>query len=602
MSVYDSIRSISDIAGVSSSGVFVRFVGEYGGISADITALDGRCGGYLRISGLPQFGSSSDTQFYTAAYDSGRGAGRIDIRFTAGNGDLGRKLFDACEKTVTAFRTAHRGTTPSSERSFAVKLLYRLDAVFAQLPYSAGMKIVCPNVSKLQEYLCFYAMTLLGANVFLIQNKHDIDEESKNLAVSHAVNLGGFGSTELPPFVRPARPANAAAASAQASGSGNIRITLPPRKPKNGSQAARQPAVTHPSAGYQNSNNNTQVRQPVAGNAQTARQPVVTQPSAGYQNSNNSTQVRQPVAGNAQAARQPAVAHPSAGYQNGNDNTQVRQPVGRAPIARTEQIQRPSQNTGFTPIQRPSQNAGFTPIQRPSRNIGFAPIQRPENIAYTPITAVQPQQRPELSYEELALRASSVVQILVIASPSDIRPNGEFRARGSGSGVMIGEDGYIVTNCHVAAGGKVFAVKIENDDRIYFTDRLVKYHDRYDLAVLRIDRRLQPLPIYSGSKPLARGQRVVAIGSPLGLFNTVSDGIISGFRRVDGVEMIQFTAPISSGSSGGAVLNMYGEVIGISTAGIETDDGTAQNINLAVGCDTIRNFCGGFAVTGGTRI
>lgn len=89
---------------------------------------------------------------------------------------------------------------------------------------------------------------------------------------------------------------------------------------------------------------------------------------------------------------------------------------------------------------------------------------------------------------------------------------------------------------------------------------------------------------------MVRGQKVVAIGSPLGLFNSVSDGIISGFRVIDGVDMIQFTAPISRGSSGGAVLNMYGEVIGMSTAGIDS----GQNINLAMGYECISRFISGF--------
>lgn len=111
-----------------------------------------------------------------------------------------------------------------------------------------------------------------------------------------------------------------------------------------------------------------------------------------------------------------------------------------------------------------------------------------------------------------------------------------------------------------------------------------------DLAILRIDRKLHPIPVYAGEKGLVRGQKVVAIGSPLGLFNSVSDGIISGFRNVDGVAMIQFTAPISHGSSGGAVLNMYGEVIGISTAGIDS----GQNLNLAVGYESILPFIRGF--------
>ena len=88
---------------------------------------------------------------------------------------------------------------------------------------------------------------------------------------------------------------------------------------------------------------------------------------------------------------------------------------------------------------------------------------------------------------------------------------------------------------------------------------------------------------------LVRGQRVVAIGSPLGLFNTVSDGIISAFRvRENGTRMIQFTAPISSGSSGGAVLDMYGRLIGISTSGFDE----AQNINLAVDINEAYSFAG----------
>lgn len=188
----------------------------------------------------------------------------------------------------------------------------------------------------------------------------------------------------------------------------------------------------------------------------------------------------------------------------------------------------------------------------------------------------------ELDFEELALRASSVVMIAL--------HNNKGEVVGTGSGIMIGRDGYILTNNHVARGGTFYSVRIENDETIYKTDQMIKYNSLLDLAVIRIDRQLQPLPIYNGSKPLVRGQKVVAIGSPLGLFNSVSDGIIAGFRTIDDVDMIQFTAPISHGSSGGAILNMFGEVIGVSTAGF--DDG--QNINLAVGYEFINTFIMGF--------
>lgn len=190
--------------------------------------------------------------------------------------------------------------------------------------------------------------------------------------------------------------------------------------------------------------------------------------------------------------------------------------------------------------------------------------------------------KQELAFEELALLASSIVMITI--------HDKKGKPLGSGSGIMIHEQGYILTNNHVACQGHFYSVRIEGDDEVYQTDEMIKYNQLLDLAIIRIDRTLQPVPFYQGEKPLVRGQKVVAIGSPLGLFNSVSDGIISGFRTIDDVDMIQFTAPTSRGSSGGAVFNMYGEVIGISTAGIDY----GQNINLAVGYEYINTFIQGF--------
>lgn len=188
----------------------------------------------------------------------------------------------------------------------------------------------------------------------------------------------------------------------------------------------------------------------------------------------------------------------------------------------------------------------------------------------------------EKSYEELAALAASVVMIQVI--------NASGEPIASGSGIMIGREGYILTNCHVLTDGRVFAVRIENDDKTYLTNEIIKYNNSTDLAIIRIQRNLVPIKVYSMSKELVRGQKVIAIGSPLGLFNSVSDGIISGFRKIKDMDMIQFTAPISSGSSGGAVLNTYGQLIGISTAGIDK----GQNINLAVSYKSINLFARGF--------
>lgn len=194
----------------------------------------------------------------------------------------------------------------------------------------------------------------------------------------------------------------------------------------------------------------------------------------------------------------------------------------------------------------------------------------------------QRAKRKEKSFEELALLAASVVMIEVHDNSGEIVC--------AGSGIMIGEGGYILTNNHVAGGGRFYSVRIEEDERIYETDEAIKYNPSLDLAIIRIGRKLKPIPLYKGEEPLARGQKVVAIGSPLGLFNSVSDGIISGFRKIGDVDMIQFTAPISHGSSGGALLNMSGEIIGISTAGM---DG-GQNLNLAVRYEWIHMFVKGF--------
>lgn len=212
---------------------------------------------------------------------------------------------------------------------------------------------------------------------------------------------------------------------------------------------------------------------------------------------------------------------------------------------------------------------------------------QPKPVVLQSVQRVQPKagnnsEKKELEFEELALLAASVVMIAIHDEKGEVI--------GTGSGIMIGKGGYILTNNHVASGGRFYSVRIEDDEAVYQTDEVIKYNPVLDLAIIRIDRQLKPLYVYHGEKKLVRGQKVVAIGSPLGLFNSVSDGIISGFRKIDDVDMIQFTAPISHGSSGGAVLNMYGEVIGISTAGIDS----GQNINLAVRYEFINDFIRGF--------
>lgn len=186
------------------------------------------------------------------------------------------------------------------------------------------------------------------------------------------------------------------------------------------------------------------------------------------------------------------------------------------------------------------------------------------------------------SFEQLAGLASSIVMLSAVNSKGEIIS--------SGSGIVVGTNGLALSNYHVIEDGEAFAVRTENDDEVYWMTELVKVNALWDLALIRINKDLKPLKLCGEPQKLVHGQEVVAIGSPLGFFNSVSDGIISGFRTSEDTKYVQFTAPISPGSSGGALLNMYGEIIGITSGHI----GDSQNINLAVSCENIIAFAGNF--------
>jgi hypothetical protein len=148
-----------------------------------------------------------------------------------------------------------------------------------------------------------------------------------------------------------------------------------------------------------------------------------------------------------------------------------------------------------------------------------------------------------------------------------------------GSGFLVAPQ-LLVTNHHVVEGGEpVLAV---GPARIPL--KIVSIDTVNDLAIVSVGTSLTstPLPLASGeSKP---GEQVYTIGNPQGLEKTISQGIISGLRELDGRKLIQITAPISHGSSGGPVLNIKGEVVGVAVGILEN----GQNLNFAVPFDYVR--------------
>jgi len=160
---------------------------------------------------------------------------------------------------------------------------------------------------------------------------------------------------------------------------------------------------------------------------------------------------------------------------------------------------------------------------------------------------------------------------------------------GMGSGIVVSSDGLILTNSHVANMGGAISVKFIADNRVYSNVKVIKDNTIRDLALLKINDTGDFTPVVLGdSDQVAVGERVVAIGNPKGLENTVSDGLISAIRDMNGTKLIQISAPISSGSSGGALFNMNGEVIGITSSSF--DEG--QNLNFAVAINHAKNELG----------
>ncbi len=190
----------------------------------------------------------------------------------------------------------------------------------------------------------------------------------------------------------------------------------------------------------------------------------------------------------------------------------------------------------------------------------------------------------------------SVVYISNIALRRDYFSLNVFEIpQGTGSGFVWDDQGHVVTNFHVIQGGERFKVTLGEED---FDARLIGAAPRKDLAVLRIDAprsSLRPIPLGSSAQ-LAVGQRVLAIGNPFGLDQSLTTGVVSALGRelaspagfpIRGV--IQSDAAINPGNSGGPLLDSSGRLIGVNTA-IYSPSGASAGIGFSVPVDTVREL------------
>lgn len=173
----------------------------------------------------------------------------------------------------------------------------------------------------------------------------------------------------------------------------------------------------------------------------------------------------------------------------------------------------------------------------------------------------------------------------------DFRTPKKWKEQSLGSGVIVSQDGFIVTNNHVIE--QADEIRVTLFDKRSFRARLIGADSKTDIAVVKVDAKDLPSIRWGDSDKLQVGEFVLAVGNPFGLSHTVTMGIISAVGRAnvgiaDYEDFIQTDAAINPGNSGGPLVNIKGEIIGINTA-IFSKSGGYQGIGFAVPANMVRH-------------
>lgn len=215
------------------------------------------------------------------------------------------------------------------------------------------------------------------------------------------------------------------------------------------------------------------------------------------------------------------------------------------------------------PIAKQENNTSTIPVS--SEPLTGAPSATPESSKTT-------NSKLRTGDEIFADVSNSVVRIVVMDE--------SHNPVGGGSGVVTAR-GTVITNCHVALKGPILEVRTGKDG---FPATVAIADETYDLCQLTVSGGFNAPPVEIGGMQYVRtGQKVFAVGAPQGLELTISEGIVSSLRETSLGKIIQTTAPISPGSSGGGLFNISGQLIGITTFQMRT----GQNLNFAVPADWI---------------
>ena len=251
--------------------------------------------------------------------------------------------------------------------------------------------------------------------------------------------------------------------------------------------------------------------------------------------------------------------------------------------------------------------AGFILYSRSSRNGGDSALDNNISSSSSESRRDGPQlsleNRPAADEEEYTDGVLSTEEIAAKVRPSVVgiqtyRTEYPMQVYGTGSGIIMSEDGYIVTNAHVVSGatGGILVILDNNEE---YEAEVVGIDEKTDVAVIKIDASNLTAAEFGNSDELVVGERIVAIGNPTGMnrAGSVTQGIVSGLKRLISVtneetnetiemEAIQVDAAINPGNSGGALINKYGQVVGINSSKMSSTQ--IEGIGFAIPISTAK--------------
>jgi hypothetical protein len=178
---------------------------------------------------------------------------------------------------------------------------------------------------------------------------------------------------------------------------------------------------------------------------------------------------------------------------------------------------------------------------------------------------------------EILARNRKAIAVIVAAESESAR---------LGTGFFVGGSDLLLTNLHVVEGAATVGIKVPEAGRVLPAAKARGYDLDNDLVVLQVDGANAQSVSLGDSDRVYSGQPIVVVGNPEGLEQTVSNGLISGIRNVDGRKLFQISAPVSEGSSGSPVFDEQGEVIGVVVSSLEK----GQNLNFAVPINLARSL------------